>query len=334
MIPLYRVVNMKKIIASVLCLTLIFSAFAVPVSASDGNGTESISIVDEIEKFFGNLTILFTKYFNGFFGKDEADIPFAEPKAPSWQEYTDDDFVTNPEQTVNAETWVATELTFESEKAYSNAFNDVQLDILLYGNGRLYTVPGFWNGGNEWNVRFVCPEAGEWYYKTVCSDKENTSLDGRTGKVICSQYSGDLEIYKHGFISADSGKKYLTYADGTQEIIEEKILLAAVCNGKCYGGGFKLAPDADLSDGILNVEIIRDISRSKFISMVADYKKGTHIDTEKGELKERFKEIVYYKKCVAVKIEGVKSVCADGELFEESTVEVKVIPHAINYLID
>ena len=86
---------MKKIIASVLCLTLIFSAFAVPVSASDENGTESISIVDEIEKFFGNLTILFTKYFNGFFGKDEADIPFAEPKAPSWQEYTDDDFVTN-----------------------------------------------------------------------------------------------------------------------------------------------------------------------------------------------------------------------------------------------
>lgn len=215
MIRLYTVINMKKIISSVLCLTLIFSAFAVPVSASDVNGTESISFIYEIEKFFGNLTILFTKYFNGFFGKDEADIPSAEPKAPSWQEYTDDDFVTNPEQTVNTETWVATELTFESEKAYSNAFNDVQLDLLLYGNGRLYTVPGFWNGGNEWKVRFVCPEAGEWYYKTVCSDKENTSLDGRTGKVICSQYSGDLEIYKHGFISADSGKKYLTYADGT-----------------------------------------------------------------------------------------------------------------------
>jgi diacylglycerol kinase family enzyme len=126
----------------------------------------------------------------------------------------------------------------------------------------------------------------------------------------------------------------LTYADGTQEIIEEKILLAAVCNGRWYGGGFQLAPDADLSDGILNVEIIRDISRSKFVSMVADYKKGTHIDVEKGELKENFKEIVYYKKCVAVKIEGVKSVCADGEIFEENTVDVKVIPKAINYIID
>ena len=126
----------------------------------------------------------------------------------------------------------------------------------------------------------------------------------------------------------------LTYADGTQEIIEEKILLAAVCNGKCYGGGFNLAPDADLSDGILNVEIIRDVTRAKFISLVSDYKKGTHIDMETGELKEKFRELVYYKKCVAVKIEGVKSVCADGEIFEENTVDVKVIPHAINYVID
>ena len=53
-----------------------------------------------------------------------------------------------------------------------------------------------------------------------------------------------------------------------------------------------------------------------------------------AKLKEKFRELVYYKKCVAVKIEGVKSVCADGEIFEENTVDVKVIPHAINYVID
>ena len=126
----------------------------------------------------------------------------------------------------------------------------------------------------------------------------------------------------------------LTYPDGSQEVIEEKILLAAVANGKWYGGGFKLAPDANTSDGLLNVEIVRDISRTKFIGLVPDYKKGTHIDAETGELKEKFKKLVYYKKCVAVKIEGCKSVCADGELFEESVVEIKVIPQAINYIID
>lgn len=126
----------------------------------------------------------------------------------------------------------------------------------------------------------------------------------------------------------------LTYADGTQEIIEEKILLAAVCNGKWYGGGFQLAPDADASDGLLNVEIIRNVSRSTFIGLVSDYKKGTHVDMETGELKEKFKKYIYYKKCVAVKIEGCHSVCADGEIFEENTVDVSVIPQAIDYIRD
>ena len=215
MLRLNRVINMKKLTASILCLALIFSALSLPVSAADAKGTASLSIADEFEKFFGNLTILFTKFFGSLTTKDEADIPSAKIKAPSWKAYSDDNFAKNPEQTLETETWIATELTFRSNKAYADPFNDVQLDLLLYGNGKLYTVPGFWNGGNEWKVRFVCPEAGEWLYKTVCSDAADTSLDGRTGKVICSEYSGDLEIYKHGFISADSGKKYLTYADGT-----------------------------------------------------------------------------------------------------------------------
>lgn len=126
----------------------------------------------------------------------------------------------------------------------------------------------------------------------------------------------------------------LTYPDGSQEVIEEKILLAAVANGKWYGGGFQLAPDANTGDGLLNVEIVRDISRTKFIGLVGDYKKGTHVDMETGDVKPKFKDLVYYRKCVAVKIEGCKSVCADGELFEETEIDLKVIPQAINYIID
>ena len=126
----------------------------------------------------------------------------------------------------------------------------------------------------------------------------------------------------------------LTYPDGSQEVIEEKILLAAVCNGRWYGGGFQLAPAADTGDGILDVEIVRNISRSKFIGMVGDYRKGNHIDPKTGEVKEKFKDLLYYKKCIAVKIEGISSVCADGEIFEETEVDVKVIPGALNYIID
>lgn len=126
----------------------------------------------------------------------------------------------------------------------------------------------------------------------------------------------------------------ITYADGTAEVIEDKILLAAVANGKWYGGGFKLAPTALTDDGLLNLIIVKNVSVKTFVSLVGDYKKGEHMDLEKDDIKEKFKDFVIYRKCVGVKIEGCKSVCADGEIFEESTVDIKVVPHAINLFIE
>ena len=60
----------------------------------------------------------------------------------------------------------------------------------------------------------------------------------------------------------------LTYENGETEVIKEKLLLCAVANAKWYGGGFKVAPTADLSDGLLDVMIIRNVSRRTFISFV------------------------------------------------------------------
>ena len=128
---------------------------------------------------------------------------------------TGDDFVTAPEIIIQTETWKAVEVSLESEKTYADPFNDVDIDLVLVNGDVKYTVPGFWDGGNTWKVRFACPAAGEWYYKTVCTDSGNSALDGRTGKVVCGKYSGELEIYRHGFLSTAYGKKYITYDDGT-----------------------------------------------------------------------------------------------------------------------
>lgn len=75
----------------------------------------------------------------------------------------------------------------ESDIAYADPFNDIDVELHLWGNGRLYKIPAFWDGGSRWKIRFACPSAGVWYFRTVCTDAENTALDGRTGKVICSE---------------------------------------------------------------------------------------------------------------------------------------------------
>ena len=125
------------------------------------------------------------------------------------------DFVTDPEWELSAETWVCREITLQSTKTYADPFTDVDVDMVLVGSGVKYTIPGFWDGGNTWKIRFICPSAGEWKFKTFCTDESNTGLHGRTGKVTCTAYSGDLDIYRHGFVTAAYCKKYFTYADGT-----------------------------------------------------------------------------------------------------------------------
>jgi len=126
----------------------------------------------------------------------------------------------------------------------------------------------------------------------------------------------------------------VTYADGTSEVIEDKMLLIAVANAKWYGGGFKVAPTALTDDGLLDLYIIKNVSTKTFINLVGDYKKGDHIDAERDCVREDFEDFIYYRKCVGVKVEGVKSVCADGELFPDTEVEIKVVPKAINLYLE
>ncbi len=126
----------------------------------------------------------------------------------------------------------------------------------------------------------------------------------------------------------------LTYADGSKETYKDKFLLIACGNCCWYGGGYKAVPCAKFDDGIIDVALIKNVPTSTFISLVGDYKKGTFVNPDTYDVEEKFKKYVIYKKCVGVKIEGCGSVCADGEIFDENTVEIGIIPKAINLLLD
>ncbi len=113
------------------------------------------------------------------------------------------------------ERWVAAEIPFSSEKYYTaeECLYDVCLNVTFTApSGKEYVMPGFWNGRQDWAVRFAPTECGMWSYITSCSEP---SLDGIAGTLACNAYTGELEIYKHGFVKAEKGRKYLTYADGT-----------------------------------------------------------------------------------------------------------------------
>ncbi len=113
--------------------------------------------------------------------------------------------------------YLAYEIDFVSDKEYDDPVYTVNMDVIFTNTetGTTLKVPAFWNGGTAWKVRYALTELGIWTWETVCTDETNVGLHGLSGEVKCVDYVGDLDIYKHGFIKAEDGKRYFMYADGT-----------------------------------------------------------------------------------------------------------------------
>ena len=186
---------------------------------------------------------------------------------------------------------------------------------LIVANGK-YAV-------NEINVGFDC---------TVVSEAE---------KIRRAPGVGNSFSYILGVVSAltkkEAFKTEITFRGvlrGGEEIAEEKLkgqfLLSAICNGRYYGGGFKVAPHSDCGDGFLDVIAVDYISVPKFAKLVGDFRRGTHI-TDELEVIEKFRSIMTFRRCREISFDGIKKICYDGEIVEGGSVDAKIIPSAIKY---
>jgi diacylglycerol kinase (ATP) len=103
-----------------------------------------------------------------------------------------------------------------------------------------------------------------------------------------------------------------------------RIRTIAVANGSCLGGGMKMAPRAQVDDGLLEVVIIGDIGRFKGIRSLPLLYKGIH---------ERLAEVEF---AAARRVEvdsglpiGVE---ADGELVGTTPAIFEILPGALRVL--
>jgi hypothetical protein len=112
--------------------------------------------------------------------------------------------------------WQAVEILLTSSVTYTDPFKDVDVTATFNGPGnKSITRPAFWDGGLTWKVRFAPPQTGLWTMTTSATDSRNSGLHHVTRTLQCDAYSGNLEIYKHGFLKVSANGRYLTYADGT-----------------------------------------------------------------------------------------------------------------------
>lgn len=65
-------------------------------------------------------------------------------------------------------------------------------------------------------------------------------------------------------------------ADGTRDRIRGDLVMATVGNGRTYGGGIPIAPDADPADGLLDLVLVRPAGRLRLLRLLPHVYRGTH----------------------------------------------------------
>lgn len=110
--------------------------------------------------------------------------------------------------------WGRIEIDFESDKDYGNPIQEAALQVVFTSPfGSVYNVMGFWDGGQQWRVRFCPDEEGEWSYATFFSDAENTGLHNREGGFTCGPSQTDSEFDVHGPVALSANRRHFIYAD-------------------------------------------------------------------------------------------------------------------------
>ena len=121
-----------------------------------------------------------------------------------------------PEMIEMVEIWTRTDIILNSEKTYKNPYTDVDIDaVFTHEDGTQIALYGFWNGGDEWRVRFSPTKTGIWTYVVTCSDEENAGLHNKTGKIRAVANTGATDIDRHGFIKISENGRYFVHDDGT-----------------------------------------------------------------------------------------------------------------------
>lgn len=116
----------------------------------------------------------------------------------------------------STEKWIALEISFTTTKTYntSEPFYVVMDAIFTHKESKKsYVLPCFWDGENIFKARFSATETGTWDFITVCATDD--SLNGITGTVECTEYTGNLKLYKHGIVKSMVGTKHFVYDDDT-----------------------------------------------------------------------------------------------------------------------
>ena len=108
------------------------------------------------------------------------------------------------------------------------------------------------------------------------------------------------------------------------ETLDDRFTFICVCNGRYYGGGFNPIPEADPTDGKLDVLLVKHVSRAQVPFIIGKYKDG------------RYKELSHIARYLQT--DSIKIICdkptainLDGELRTAEVAQFRVAEKKIRF---
>ena len=103
-----------------------------------------------------------------------------------------------------------------------------------------------------------------------------------------------------------------------------KTINFCVCNARYFGGGMKIAPDAQINDGLLDVVNIGDMKTAKVLLNAHTLYRGTHLDLAEVKSRRAAKiEVAPADANQEIRLE------IDGELLGKLPAVYEIVPHAL-----
>lgn len=123
-------------------------------------------------------------------------------------------------------------------------------------------------------------------------------------------------------------KNYFTYEYNKIKIedIHKCLTILTVCNGRFYGGGFEIAPDAKLNDGVFDIVEVDMISRLKIIKLLYKLYNTLHIEDN---------DVKYYRsRNISIESPIELNCNIDGEIITGKNFNFSVVPKALKLYKD
>ena len=175
-------------------------------------------------------------------------------------------------------------------------------------------------GGKERTIDLA--KVGARYYVTVLAAGFDAKVNERANQMTWPRGQMRYNLATLAELRTFRPIPYVLDLDGEQHRFDA--MMVAVGNGPSFGGGLRITEGALLDDGILDVVVIRPMSKTELVRTYPKLFKGTHV------LHPEYRH--YPARSVTIAAPGVVAY-ADGERIGALPLTVDVVPGALRVLV-